>query len=285
MNKINNPYKKNNYSQLILGAILFSVFIFVYFPVWKNLILAWNNSEEYSHGFLIVPISLYIIWSKRKKLSEIPVKPSGWGLAVTLFSLGLYVFSQLAGISTLSSVMMICTICGMVLTLYGIKFLREILFPLLFLLLMIPVPSQIYSSVTMPLQLFVSKISVGIASLINIPVLREGNVIHLPERTLEVVQACSGLRSIVSLLTLSIIFGYFTLKSSLLRSLLFIAGIPAAIFVNIIRVLLMVAAFYYFDYDLTKGTIHTVFGVVIFILAVFFIFIVQKILSIWEKWK
>jgi exosortase/archaeosortase family protein len=71
----------------------------------------------------------------------------------------------------------------------------------------------------------------------------------------------------------------------LLRSLLFIAGIPAAIFVNIIRVLLMVAAFYYFDYDLTKGTIHTVFGVVIFILAVFFIFIVQKILSIWEKWK
>lgn len=275
-------FKTNNYTQLILKAILLSLFILVYFPVLRNLVSAWNNSEEYSHGFLIVPISIYIIWAKKKKLSDIPVGSNAWGLMMTVFSLIVYIVSQLAGISTLSSLMMIVTISGMVLLLYGFKILIELVFPIFFLLLMIPIPAQIYSSATMPLQLFVSKVSTGLAFLFNVPLFREGNVIHLPERTLEVVQACSGLRSIVSLLTLSLVFGYFTLKSNLLRTILFFTGVPAAIFVNIIRVLLMVIAFYYFDYDLTKGSIHTVFGVVIFFLALLFIYIIQRVLSIWD---
>lgn len=117
----------------------------------------------------------------------------------------------------------------------------------------------------------------------GVPVYREGNVIHLPNRTMQVVQACSGLRSMISLLTLSAILGYFTLKSNLLRTVLFVSGVPAAIFVNIIRVLLLVAAFYYLNYDLTAGNIHTVFGMTIFILALLLIIIIKQVLSIWDK--
>ncbi len=132
------------------------------------------------------------------------------------------------------------------------------------------------------LQLFVSKSSVWIGVIMGLPIYREGNVIHLPDQTLQVVQACSGLRSVISLLLLSAVFGYFTLKSNILRGVLFICGIPAAILVNIFRVLLLVLAFHYLNYDLTKGTIHTVFGMTIFILALIFLLGIKGLLSNWD---
>jgi len=159
---------------------------------------------------------------------------------------------------------------------------KELLFPLFLLLFMIPVPAQIYSKFTIPLQLFVSKSSVWIGAIMGLPIYREGNVIHLPNQTLQVVQACSGLRSVISLLLLSAVFGYFTLKANILRAVLFICGIPAAILVNIIRVLLLVLAFHYLNYDLTKGTIHTVFGMLIFILALIFLLGIKGLLCNWD---
>ena len=102
-------------------------------------------------------------------------------------------------------------------------------------------------------------------------------------RTMQVVQACSGLRSMISLLTLSAIFGYFTLKSNFLRMILFFSGIPAAIVVNVIRVLLLVTAFYYLNFDLASGPIHTLFGMTIFILALLLIITMKRVLSIWDR--
>jgi exosortase len=148
---------------------------------------------------------------------------------------------------------------------------------------MIPIPSQIYSEITIPLQLFVSKASVGFVKLMDLPVLREGNVIQLPGHTLEVVQACSGLRSITSLVTLSAVFGYFTLKTNLLKCILFASGVPVAIFVNILRVVLMIIAFHFFHYDLTIGVQHTLCGILIFAIALLLIFFVGKGLLKWEK--
>ena len=178
---------------------------------------------------------------------------------------------------------MVLLLAGSVIYLYGLPMLKETLFPLFLLLFMIPFPSQIYSQLTMPLQLFVSKASVGAASLLGLPIHREGNVIRLPDQTLQVVQACSGLRSMISLLALSAIFGYLTLRSNLLRALLFFAGVPAAIFVNIIRVLLLILAFHYFNYDLTHGTIHTTFGIGIFVLALVFLALMRGVLCTWDS--
>ncbi len=272
-----------NPTAIWLTVVLFAFFVLAYFPVWKRLVLAWSSSDEYSHGFFIVPICIYILWRKKEILAEIPGRPSSWGLGLVILSLLLYLLAHFAEIVTLASFSMVLLLAGIIIYLYGFLMLKQLLFPLFLLLFMIPIPAQIYSSLTIPLQLFVTKVSVLIGTLLGVPAYREGNVIHLPNRTMQVVQACSGLRSMISLLTLSAILGYFTLKSNFLRTILFFSGIPAAIVVNIIRVLLLIAAFYYLNYDLTSGPTHTVFGMTIFILALLLIIIFKRTLSIWDK--
>jgi len=275
--------KTDNLPTLLLTIFLFGTFILAFFPVWKRLLLTWNSSDQYSHGFFIIPITLYIIWRKKDVLGRTPIIPSCWGMALVVFSLLLYLFAYFAEISTIASFSIVLLLAGVIIYLYGFLIFKELLFPLVFLLFMIPIPSQIYSSLTIPLQLFVSKVSVWIASTIGIPIYREGNVIYLPDRTMQIVQACSGLRSMISLLMLSAIIGYLTLKSNILRFVLFLSGIPVAIFVNIIRVCLMVFAFHYFNYDLTKDSVHTVFGVTIFCIALIIIALSKGVLSIWDK--
>jgi len=269
-------------SQWLLLALLFAGFIFVYFPVWKNLVLAWYNSDDYSHGFFIVPICVFIIWQKRKTLAETPIRSSSWGLAVVILALLMYLLGHLGEIATVASFSMVLVLAGLAIYFFGFQMFKELMFPLFLLLFMIPVPAQIYATLTIPLQLFVSMVSAGVARILGIPIFREGNVINLPEYTLQVVEACSGLRSMISLLTLSAVFAYMTLRSNILRTILFIIGIPAAIVVNIFRVLLMILAFYYFQYDLAQGSVHTVFGVVIFILALAIIAGMKGLLSYWD---
>jgi len=269
--------------KLSLIIALAAGFIIAYFPVWKNLVTTWYNNDQYSHGFFILPVCLYILWQKKEILTKVPFSPSRWGMALVIFSLLIYLFAHFAEIATIASLSLVLFLTGVVIYFYGFLMFKHLFFPLFLLLFMIPVPSQIFSSLTIPLQIFVSKSSVFIGSFLCIPIYREGNVIHLPEQTLQVVQACSGLRSLISLLTLSVVFGYLTLKSNILRSILFISGIPIAIIVNVVRVLLMALAFYYFNYDLTKGTIHTVFGMIIFVFALIIVAIGKGVLSIWDK--
>lgn len=264
-------------------ALLWIGFGIIFYPVLESLVHTWETSEEYSHGFLIIPISLFIVWQKRHQIAATRISPSLLGLIWVIGSLLIYLLSQYAGVVTLASMSLVSSIFGIVWYLYGYTVLKILLFPIGYLLFMIPVPSQIYSAMTIPLQLIVSKISVGFAHLLQLPVFREGNVIHLPEQTLQVVEACSGLRSMISLMALSSIYSYMTLNSNWLRGLLFISGIPVAILVNIVRVMIMIFSFHFFKYNLTEGTIHTLFGVVIFFLALVIIASFEKGLSIWDK--
>jgi exosortase len=265
------------YAGIIIG------FIAAYYPVLIKLVHTWSTSDDYSHGFFIVPIALYVTWQKREQLASILLKPSWWGGLLVVFTLALYFLSSYAGVQTVCSLTIVPLWAGIVLFLFGWSMVRALTFPLFLLFFMIPVPSQIYSSLTIPLQLIVTKISVTIAVIVGVPIFVEGNVIHLPERTLEVVEACSGLRSLVSLLMLSLVFAYFTLHSNVLRSVLFVSAIPVAIIVNITRVLAIVLAFYYFDFNLTTGSIHTWLGLIIFMLAVGIIAMEKGVLGIWDR--
>jgi exosortase len=268
-------------SVILLGVLLGS-FGLAYLPVWKGLIEVWSRSDEYSHGFLIVPVGLYITWRKRKVLEAMPPMPRNWGLVLVLFALALYVFSYVAGIVTAASLAMVLVLIGSVAYLLGQNHLKALAFPLSLLLFMIPVPGQIYAAATIPLQLLVSKASVWTAARLGMAIYREGNVIHLPGLTLEVVQACSGLRSMVSLLVLAAVFGYFTMTSNLLRTVLFASAVPISIAVNILRVLSLVLAWNWFGAELTKGTGHTVSGIMVFGFALFFLAIVKEILARWD---
>lgn len=286
MNATNQNQPTNNKQQTVkffLLTLLVASFIFAYFPVWKRLIFTWYSAEEYSHGFFIIPLCSYIIWRKKDLLAEIQIKSSWYWLFLIIFSLLLYIFGHFAKIMTLASFSMVLLMAGVTIYFFGFQIFKELFFPLFLLLFMIPIPLQIYASLTIPLQLFVSKVSVGILYLYGLPIYREGNIIQLPTQSFQVVDACSGLRSIISLLILSAVFGYFTLRSNFLRTVLFFFGMPIAISVNIIRLLLTLLVFYYFNFDLSTGTIHTVFGIIIFMLALVFIFSVKRAISIWDR--
>lgn len=279
---INDTHCSSVQKSILLTALV-GTFVLSYLPVWEKLVSAWSSSEEYSHGFLIIPICLCILWRKRDEIRGIPARPSSWGFGLVLLGQAIYIVAHLAKIVTVASVSMLLVLIGVVIYLYGYSVLKAVLFPLFLLLLMIPVPSQIYSSLTIPLQLFVSKTSVWLVSCFGIPVYREGNVIFIPEHTMQVVQACSGLRSMISLLTLSAILGYFSLRSDFLRSMLFIAAVPVSILVNIMRIMLLVLSLYWLDLDMTRGWVHTVVGILVFTSALILLGIATGVFSQWEK--
>lgn len=267
----------------MLWISLAGTFVFVYFPVLRGLIHLWSTSEDQSHGFFIIPLALYITWLKKEKLRNTPLLPSAWGGVLVLFALGIYLFARFADIATVAAYSLPPLAAGVVIYLFGFRIFRACLFPIALLVFMMPIPEQIYTSLTNPLQIIVSICSVWLASLAEIPIYRSGNVIQLPDRTLQVVAACSGLRSLTTILTLTSVFGYLTLKGNLLRGILFISSIPTAIMVNIIRVFAMIIAFHYFKFDLTTGTVHTVFGLIIFLLALKIVAMTKGVLSLWDR--
>jgi len=276
-------YSKEDRVSLILVGLFALTFIAVFYPTWQSLFKSWMSSDQNSHGFLIVPLSIYFVWRKRKDLKSADIRPSWVAFPLVLFSLFVYLVAQYAEILTLKPLAMIFFIGSSIFFIFGIFVLKICLFPLFFLLFMIPVPAQIYSSLAVPLQLFVSKIAVALASLCGIPITNEGNVIYLPRHTLQMIQACSGLRSIMSLLTLGLVIGYFSMKNNFLRIISTLFAIPIAIFVNILRVLFVIFAFYYMGYDLTRGTGHTALGIIIFILAGLMFACFVKLIKLCQK--
>jgi exosortase len=157
------------------------------------------------------------------------------------------------------------------------------LFPLLALFFMIPVPEQLMVALTFPLQLLVTEASVWLASLIGIPIIHEGNVIVLPKGTFQVVQACSGLRSIMAMLTLGSFLAYLTLRSNIFRSLLVLLAIPIAIAANILRVFILIAAFHFLSIDLSAGAIHTALGVGVFGVSILLFLLARQGLLLCER--
>lgn len=268
----------------LLFLLLFAgAFLWAYFPVLSSLVRAWGSSDDYSHGFAIIPLALYFVWQKRAALLEEEIRGRWPGLLLAVLALVCYVVGKKGEMYTVVSLSLILFLWGSTIYLFGYRIFRSLLFPLLILLFMVPVPSQLVAALTIPLQMIVTKISVWCASAIGIPIYREGNVINLPGGTFEVVQACSGLRSIMALLTLGAVVSYWTLKSNLLRWVLFILAVPIAVLVNILRVFLLVTVFHYQNIDLSQGTAHTMLGLGVFVVALGLFMLSGRGLSLCER--
>jgi exosortase len=203
--------------------------------VVADLVRDWAHDDNYSHGFLIVPLAAYLAWERRDRLAA-PVSPSLTGLLVVLASLGLFVGGQLGAELFVTRVALVGVIAGAVLFLFGRRHLTALAFPIGLLLLAIPLPAIIFNQIAFPLQLLASRLGVAALSACAVPVLREGNVIVLPHVTLQVAEACSGIRSLMSLLTLGIVYGYFTLRGAWERVALVLCAIPVAILMNALRI-------------------------------------------------
>src|SRR5215213_6366146 len=218
-------------------VLLAASFILLYRNVIWKLVTDWSHDENYSHGFLIVPLAAYLAWERRQQLKEMPTHPSNvWGPILVAGSLAVLLGGLLGAELFLTRIAMIGTLIGGILFIAGWQHLKVLAFPVAVLLLMIPIPAIIFNQIVFPLQLLASRVGETSLSAAGIPVLREGNIIILANTTLEVAEACSGIRSLVSLLTLAIVYGYFTDKRPSIRVLVALSAIPVAIFANGMRV-------------------------------------------------
>jgi exosortase len=262
---------------LTLGPILIGMLV-VYLPMLQKLVYDWGHDDNYSHGFLIVPIAAYLVWERRADLVAARESPSWLGLAVVAVSLMMLVAGQLGAELFLTRVSLIGVLAGAVLFLYGWEHLRITWFPLAFLILMIPIPAIIFNQIAFPLQLLASRFGETVLQLFDIPVLREGNVITLANTQLEVAEACSGIRSLISLLTLGIVYGYFTDKRLSVRVALAIATIPVAIIANGLRVAGTGIAAYRYGQEAAQGFFHEFSGWVVFVVSLALMFLIHRTL-------
>ena len=239
----------------------------LYRHVVVKLVHDWATDGNYSHGFLIVPLSLWLTWERRAALAALPRHPSMLGLGIVLASIGVLTLGTLGAELFLTRISIIGVIAGAIVFVAGWPYLRALAFPVAFLLLMVPLPAIIFNQIAFPLQLIASQAGEFGLVAMNIPVLREGNVIVLAHTKLEVVEACSGIRSLVSLLTLGIIYGYFVDQRTSVRLAIVASTVPVAIVANGLRIAGTGIAAQYYGPAVAEGFFHEFSGWVVFVVA------------------
>ena len=272
-------------STAILLAV-FGLFIIIYLPVLSGLVTEWYNDDNYSHGFLIPLISGFLIWKKRAHLKEL-VNPKGdhVGLILVLMGMGLFVLATAAAEYYTLRFSMVITLYGLVWYLLGRKVAIEAWFEILFLVFMIPLPYVLYYSATFPMQLFATKVTVKMLNIIGMSAVRQGNIIHLPGYSLEVAEACSGLRSLISLLALGAVYARISQKGLPRQIILFLSTIPIAIAANVFRILFTTVGAYTVSRELAEDFLHELSGMMVFIVAFIMLFLWGAIIRIGTRKK
>jgi exosortase len=239
----------------------------VYTPIISSLVHQWASDENYSHGFIIVPFAVWFAWRKRRALAALAPAPSAAGLAVVALSLLLLLAGLFGAELFLTRISLIGIIAGTILFLFGWRHLRLLAFPVGLLLLAVPLPAIVFNQIAFPLQLLASRTGETVLSTAGIPVLREGNILVLPTTTLEVAQACSGIRSLMSLVSLAVILGALREPRRWARAALALLAVPVAIVANAARVAGTGHAADYIGPQAAQGFFHLFSGWLMFVVA------------------
>jgi exosortase len=244
------------------GVLLIGCFA----PVLGRLIHQWDHDPDMGHGFFVPLVAGFIVWQRREELAAVKPEPNMWGLALVIFGALQLVLGTLGAELFTARLAFVLSLIGVVWFLGGTAMLKKLAFPLFLLFFMIPIPAIIYSSLTLKLQIFASRLADDALTLLSIPVYREGNILDLPNQRLSVVEACSGIRSLLSLTFLSLVYGYFFEKKTWMRVLLFFSTIPIAIVANGSRVTIT-GIMTQVNPKLAEGFFHEAQGWVIFMVA------------------
>lgn len=265
------------YAPFIAACLALAV---LYSEVIAGLIRAWATNPDYSHGFLIVPLCLFFVWRLWRPLTELEPRPSLAGLGVVVLSLLVFIAGHLGAEQFLARVSLIGVLMGAVIFVWGWAHFRMLAWTFCFSLLMVPLPAIVFNEIAQPLQLLASSVAEQSLLMLNIPVLREGNVIFLSSATLEVAEACSGIRSLVSLLTVGIVYGYFTEERTSRRVILAVSTLPIAVTANALRVAGTGLLAHFAGQAAADGFFHVFAGWLVFMSAVVMLFVLQTILRL-----
>ncbi len=268
---------------VIQSLILAAVFVLVYSHAIATLVSDWSNDPNFSHGFLIPFVAAYMVWYKKEILKTIEIKSASIGIGVIVLGMLCYLAGTIGSELFVMRSSMIITISGMVIYLFGVEMFKAVLVPILYLIIMIPIPAIIWNKIAFPLQLFAANLSADMVHLLGIPVLREGNILHLANTSLEVVDACSGLRSLTSLLALSGAFAFIAPLGNVKKWILFVSAVPIAVVVNIVRLTITAVMATYMGAEAAQGFLHDMSGILVFAVALALVYLVFIIELKFEK--
>lgn len=265
-------FSRGPYWQLgILGALL----LWLYGSTLAHLVLQWWQDPNFSHGFFVPLFSAFVLWQERGNLAKLTPRPSWTGLPILAFGLCVMIVGRLGAELFLSRSSLLLVLAGLIVLFLGWNFFRAVFFPWALLILMIPIPAILLNQVTLPLQLLAAKVAATVLPWLGVPVLREGNVIYLPAMPLEVAEACSGIRSLMSLVTLAIIYGYLMEKRRWVRWLLAFASVPITVFANDVRIVGTGLLVQYWDPEMAAGYYHASWGWLIFVVSLTMLYAVH----------
>jgi len=274
-----NDTKSINYGNIGLIIIPFVLLFIFYLPTLYELVLDWATDGNYSHGFLIPAVSLWLLWQKKKEIASLTFAPDNRGLIVIILGLVLFIIGNAAAEYFTVRFSFIVTLFGLVFYLFGRELVKKSWFEFFFLVFMVPIPYVIYFALTFPMQLLASKITAGVLNIIGMNVIRQGNIIHIAGYSLEVAEACSGMRSLVSLMALGALFAYMTQKKFTAKLILFLATIPIAIIGNVFRVFITSLLAYTVTQDVAVEPLHSILSMSVFVVAFILMFITGLILK------
>ena len=245
----------------------FVLLVIVYLPTLWELVKDWYQDPNYSHGFLIPIVSGYLLWKRRDELAAIPRSRGKGGLAVVILGLALFVVANGAAEYFTLRLSFVVTLVGLVWLIFGKTLVKKTWFEWFFLLFMIPIPYVVYYALTFPMQLLASKITADVLNVVGLAAIRQGNIIHLANYSLEVAEACSGMRSLVSLLALGALFAYLTQTRLWPRLILIASTVPVAVAGNIVRVLITAVLVFMIGDAVAEEPVHSLLGLLVFMVA------------------
>ncbi|HHT9120100.1 MAG TPA: exosortase/archaeosortase family protein [Candidatus Hypogeohydataceae bacterium YC41] len=273
----------DNWPVLIITALL----AYTYLDTFKWMIVRWLKADSYySHGFIIPFISAYLIWKDRSYIQD-KGQSDSWGTNLGLVLLtggaGLHCAGVLFKILFLSGISLVILLLGMVFYIYGSEVGRKLLFPVLFLFAMVPLPLSLIADLSLKLKLFVAGLATWTVSLMGIVALREGSFIHFSNDSIIVGDVCSGLRSIIALLAFGALFAYVSDLSRTMRAVLFLSSVPIALLSNSVRVVAVCLIANQWGSKVATGRVHDLTGILIFIVAFILFFSLEKQLHVLEQ--
>ncbi|CAN5519664.1 exosortase [soil metagenome] len=261
-------------------ALIAVLLVAIYFRVAGKLVFDWYDLPDYSHGFLVPFFALFVLWDNRAFLRTVPVRATWSGLPLVLAGIAVVILGVYGADLFLSRISFLILLCGIIWTFFGRSMLHAVRFPIFILLLAIPFPAIVFNQITFPLQLLASQLASFILPLMGVPVLHEGNVIELPVMKLEVAEACSGIRSLMSLFTLAVFYGYFLERTTKRRVILAIASIPIAVAANAARIVGTGLCVQYWDPDKALGFFHEFSGWVMFVISLVCLYLLHRLMRL-----
>jgi len=251
----------------------------VYGDALRTLWLTWQTNANYSHGALIPPIAAFVFWAERKRFARSATMGSLWALAAVGLALAVHVVSIRAGVFMAQGYSLVLLVAGVIALFYGGRALRAVWFPVAYLVFMLPMPPLLMNAVSFRLKVFAARAGSALAIKLGIPLARVGMTIHMPAGSLRIADPCSGLRSLIALMALGALFGYFSRGPAWKRIALFLSAVPIAVAANIVRITLLCGVAHVWGIDTALGFFHDVSGIIIFIIALIGLFIVRRLLG------